>query len=95
MTQSILTTSVFTNPWISLGVTFLLGFVLSIILAITYNLKEERVTRKKEVEYKPTRRDKLISLAIGIIMFCIIVMIIVLIIYLIGNQLNQAALASG
>ena len=101
MTQDILSSA---NPWIGLVAACVLGFVLSIILAFSHNLNEDGTPRRKHVKYKPNRKDRLISLAIGIIMFCLIVIILTIMLVVIGNQLNVAmidfancttALASG
>ena len=92
MTQSVIFLFEGMSIWSILFVVILLAVVLSILLIIVPKYSEDGEPRRKQREYKPTRYDKLVSLGIGIIMFCLIVIILTIVSIVIGNNLNQAVI---
>ena len=79
--------------WMPILITLMACVLMAFILAwITsrYSKKiEEYEKENPEKEYKQTRTDYLISIAIGVIIICLIIGIVVYILAILGNQLNE------
>ena len=88
MTQSVMFFFSVMSIWSIIFVVILLAVVLFILLIVVPKYSEN-VNPRKQKEYKPTRNDMLISFGIGIIMFCLIVIILTIVLVIIGNNLSE------
>jgi archaellum biogenesis protein FlaJ (TadC family) len=95
MTQSL--NMIYFSGWlptlITLSVCVLIAFLLAFITSrYSKDLKKWECENKKVKEYKPTKKEKLISILFGVIILCLIIFIVVYIFRVIGNQLNEASI---
>lgn len=93
MTQSVVSMFQYSNIWQILLVVILLSVVLFILLLVFPNISkidENGKKIRKQKEYRPSMQERLISLAIGILLFCFIVIILILVLCAISTQLNVA-----
>ena len=94
MSQATISMFPFTNVWALLGVVFVIANIIALLVIIIPIVNDE-YGKKRTKSKKEPETGLLIDIAITILLICLLIIILTMSFFIIGNQLSDAVIDCG